>query len=159
MPRRYRARSGIRASGHAAEEAVERADREQPRARFAVAALAHGVDHVVALLPAGDELRNQFRRILEVGVDQHDGIAPGRVEPGRERDLMAEVPREPQEAQALVAGRKAPQHVPRAVGRPVVHEQDLVVAEIREGRGQPAPELLDGVTLVVDRGDDGKHDL
>jgi hypothetical protein len=55
----------------------------------------HGVDDVEALLPAHDELRDH-RRVLKVGVDQHDGFASSGVEAGR-GDLMAEVPRQAQQ--------------------------------------------------------------
>ena len=80
--------------GHAAEEPVERADGEQPETRLALAPLADRVDDVEALVPALDEIRDHLRRILQVAVDEHDRVAARRVEPGGERDLVAEVPRQ-----------------------------------------------------------------
>src|SRR5260370_9893007 len=72
---------------------------------------------------------------------------------------MTEIPREPQQAQALVPRREVAQHLPRAVGRAVVDEHDLVLADRGQHEGESAPELLDRVALVEDGGDDGEHDL
>ena len=79
----------------------------EPEPRLAVAALADRVDDVEALVPAARRARDHLGRVLEVGVHEHDGVAARRVEAGRERGLMAEVPREPEQAQALVARREA----------------------------------------------------
>ena len=76
---------------------------------------------------------------------------PGRVEPGAERRLMAEVPGEPHEPQALVAGREAARRSHEPSVEPSSTMQDLVVAERRESRRETHAKLLDGVELVVDR--------
>jgi hypothetical protein len=50
---------------------------------------------VKALPPLLHHLRDDFGWILEVGVDQHYGLATGIFQPRADGDLMAEIARQP----------------------------------------------------------------
>ena len=71
---------------------------------------ALGVDDVVALLPFGDHLEHDFGRVLQIGVHDDDRAAGGVIEPGRDRDLMAEIARQLDEPVALVGARLGLDH-------------------------------------------------
>ncbi len=59
--------------------------------RFAFALGADGVDDLVALLPFGDEIGDDFGGVLEVGVDDDGSIAGAVVHAGGDGTLVAEV--------------------------------------------------------------------
>ena len=80
--------------GEAREEAVEPAGRRELHPRLPGALGADRVDDVRAVLPVLDHGQDQLRRVLQVGVDHHDHGAPGMVQAGRDRRLVAEVARE-----------------------------------------------------------------
>ena len=52
-----------------------------------------GPNHLAALFPALDHLRNDLRRILQVAVHEHDSVGLGVCQPRRQGRLMAEIPR------------------------------------------------------------------
>ena len=56
--------------------------------RLALHALA--VDDVVTLLPVRHELRDQLGRVLQVPVEQHDGVSGRDLHPAGEGALRAE---------------------------------------------------------------------
>ena len=80
--------------GELVEQPVEPARGRELEARLALALLAHGVDDVAAGAPVIEHLRDQLGRVLQVGVEHHDGVAAGVVEPGGQRRLVAEVARQ-----------------------------------------------------------------
>ena len=86
--------------GDPVEAAVEPGCGRPLESRLAVALLAHRVDDVVALAPARGELEHDLGRILQVGVEHDHRVARGDVDAGGERDLVAEVPRQPDELEA-----------------------------------------------------------
>ena len=63
-------------------------------------------------------------------------VSTGRLDASRERDLVAEVAREPDEANVRVDRRDLDEARPRPVGGAVVHDHDLVWA-----RAAPPPQL------------------
>src|SRR3546814_5012916 len=67
---------------------------------------------VVALAPARDELRDQFRRILAIGVEDHRRAFADLIEARGERRLLAEVARQPQQRHAPVGGSDLLQPLP-----------------------------------------------
>ena len=125
-------------------------------ARLALALLADGVDDVAARAPVVEHLGDQLRRILEVGVEHHDGIARGVVEAGGQRRLVAEVARQVDDAHARVGGRDAVERLRRAVGRAVVDEHELEREPV-ERAADARVELVDRRLLVVDRCDDAQQ--
>ena len=68
---------------------------------------ANPVDDVIPLLPDADELRDHLGRVLQVAVHQHDGLAARVIDPGRDGGLVAEVPAQVQDDQAIVVARPA----------------------------------------------------
>jgi len=139
-----------------AHHAVERVRARTLEPALPVARAAHGVDERdVALAPASDERGNELRRILEVGVDRHDGVALGELEPAGQREILAEVPRESHAAHARVARRVVPHDRPGGVAAAVVDVEDAPV-EVGAGerRAEPRVEEREDLGLVVDGHDD-----
>ena len=64
---------------------------------FALAGTSDAVNDLESLAPLGDHLGDHLGRVLEVGVDQDDGVAPGVLYSCRDGGLMAKVSREGQD--------------------------------------------------------------
>ena len=71
--------------------------------RFPRSLLPHTVNDVVAFLPLLHELRDQLRRVLQVGVDDHDGVAARRQHARRNGVLIPEIAAEADELPTRVA--------------------------------------------------------
>jgi len=61
----------------------------EPAFTFALEAL--GIDHVIAVAPLFDQLRDQLRRVLQVCVDDDCRITVAVIQARGEGDLLAEV--------------------------------------------------------------------
>lgn len=61
--------------------------------RFALTVAPAGRDVAVAFFPPGDHVRQQFRRVLEVGVHDDQGVAFGVVHAGQHGRFLAEITR------------------------------------------------------------------
>ena len=114
------------------------------------------VDDVVALAPVRDELRDQLGRVLEIAVEQHDGVTGRDPHPGGERALRAEragvVDRRRRSGSRC---RELGQHLAGVVGRAVVDEDDLVVrAHLGERADEPLVHDRHGGGVPI-AGDDG----
>ena len=83
----------------------------------------------------------------------------GRFDPSGERDLVAEVAREADEADVRVDGRDRDEPGPRPVGGAVVDDHDLVWAQGLDRRSHARVQLRHERLLVEDRDDDGKQRL
>ena len=95
----------------------------------------------------------KFRRILQIGIYDHDAIAAGDEEACGHRQLVSVVMREVY-SDHLRLGRRQPQNFwPRLIGRTIVDkDQFVVVADATfAGLGQPADEFLDVSRLIVTR--------
>ncbi len=141
---------------------VEEMRRPEFEAALALAAAAHGIHDVEPVLPALDHRWNQFRRILQVGIDQHDRVAARDIEPRRRRELVAEVAREPHDHDARIGRGLREQQLRRAVGAAVVDEHDLVGVDARRSvrcRAHAPHQFGDVALLVVQRSNDaqGRH--
>ena len=97
--------------------------------------------------------RDQLGRILEVGVEHHDRVAAGVVEPRGQRRLVAEVARQLHDTHARVTVGEALEQHRRAVAGAVVDQHELEPQPL-ERRADARVELLDRLLLVVDR----RHD-
>ena len=117
-------------------------------------------DHdLEALAPFGDELRDELRRVLEVGDDPENGVAPCREKCVIRRLDLAEVARVDDDPDAVVSGCELAQDVHRPVRRGVVDEE-MVVIEVRDSGHlglYGLVELPDVPFLVVTRGQDGQQ--
>src|SRR4029453_11814453 len=92
------------------------------------AAASDRVDDVEPLPPAPRELEDDLGRILEVRVHHDDGIPRRKVETGRDRGLVPEVPRELEHLEARVSSRRLDHAREAVVSTAVVYENDLRLA-------------------------------
>src|SRR5919106_1492518 len=96
--------------------------------------------------------------MLEVAVHRDDCIAARKIEPGRERDLMAESSRETDDLEPRIAPVLLHSEPIRPVRAPVVDEDDLPVApEALQGRRELLGELGQDLLLVAQGNDDGNE--
>ena len=91
-------------------EAVEQIRRRPLEPAFALTRGALGRDDVVALLPFGDHLQDDFGRVLQIRVHHDDRAAGGVIEPDGDRDLVAEIARQLDQPVALVGARLGLDH-------------------------------------------------
>ena len=96
--------------------------------RFAMALGSLRVGDVVALTIAREHLGDDFRRILQIGVHDHDGVAGCVIQARGERRRVAEVPREVDELDPVIPGGPFRQQRGRAVATAVVHDDPFHVA-------------------------------
>jgi len=138
----------------APNRAVKDARRDDLERALARAPAARRVHDVVALTEFGEELSDQLGRILKVAVHQHDRVAAGGIEPGRRRDLMAEVARQRDHAQPRVVGGGSQQLGQRVVAAAVVDADELPrrrrLREAAHDAANATQQLLDARALVVE---------
>jgi hypothetical protein len=102
-----------------------------------------------------EHLRDQFRRVLQVAVDHHHGVAGGMFQPRGERCLVTEVSRQVHDLHARVAVREPIQQLARPVVARVVRDHDLEREPVEYGC-HATIELLDEARLVVHRSHDAE---
>ena len=81
----------------------------------------------MAGLPLFVELLDQFRRVLQVAVEQHAGVLGGHFHAAAEGQLRAEVARVGDADDARVIARDGSDGVRAVVGAGIVDEDDLVI--------------------------------
>jgi hypothetical protein len=143
------------------EQAVEEIGGDALEAALALARQPLGVDDLVALFPLGDHVEDDFGRVLQVGVHDDDRAAHGVLHARGDRDLVAEIARQLDEAITLVgAGLGFEDNRPGVAG-PIIDEDHLGGRVERvEQRIQPPQQNRQNGFLVVDRQDqriDGAH--
>ena len=80
------------------------------------AGIALGIGDIKALAPGGDEVRDHLGRVLQIGINHHHRFRPaGVVEPGGERDFLAEIPAEIENGNARIPSLKAQHDGKRSV--------------------------------------------
>ena len=95
--------------------------------------------------------------MLQIGIHDHDDVAAGMVEPGGDRDLLAEIPAEGNGIDARVGFVQQAQHRKRAVPAAIVDADDLPGGDAAiEHALQPLDQERQVVGLVMDGDDDGK---
>ena len=147
------ASAGIGRRGDAGHQPVEGGE-ERPLQRVFLAADADRVDDVEAAAPLRDESRNRFRRVLQVRVHQHDGVAAAVGQPRLDRSLMAEIAREVDDADAAIGGGQLVEDSRALVRRAVVDKNDFIVARARRRRRADAPHQLGQGAGFVEHGQD-----
>ena len=111
-------------------------------------------DEVEALVELGEQSWDLGRIVLQVAVDRDDDLALRLLEAGLQSGGFAEVPPQPDDADAVVRGVQPGQRGEGAVGGAVVDEDDLPgLSERVERGGQLVVEERDAPLLVV-HGDD-----
>ena len=152
---------GVRAR-HGADQPVEGSGAEPLERRVARAVRAHAVDDVDALVArCGEHLRDHLGRVLQVGVEGHDVVAPGAGQARGDGRLVTGVGAQPDHAELGPLAPDPLQHHGRRVGAAVVDGHHLVGGLERVGHGpQTRDEQGQDVFLVVDGDDDaqlGRH--
>ena len=89
--------------------------------------LLHAVGDVGTRPPTLQHLRDDFGRILEVGVHNDGGIAGRALQAGGNGDLMAEIAGEREYAHARIGAVELPQDVQRGIAAAVVYVDALEV--------------------------------
>ena len=136
----------------AGEELVEGLGEIALQRALALAVGALAVDVEEALAPFRQEGRDHLRRVLQVGIHDHHGLAIGMVEPGGDRDLLAEIAAERDRADPAVLRIEGSQRRQRSVAAAVVDADDLPGGDLGvENRLQPGDQRREIVGLVVDR--------
>ena len=97
-----------------------------PAASLTSSSFVSSVD-LVAFLPFLEHLVDKAGRVLQVAVDNHDGIARGMVEARTEGGLVAEVTAEIDNLVVRVRGEETLDDFAGAVLGTVVHENELVL--------------------------------
>jgi len=86
--------AGIKRDFHirdAEDDAIKQGGREPFEPGFALPFGAHGIDHFVALFPLFCQFMDNFRRILQIGIDDNDRVTP-RIIPARsDGNLVPEI--------------------------------------------------------------------
>ena len=116
----------------------------------------HGFDcehDLVALFPSGDELLDQFWRVLEVRCQDHGGIAAGLEDAPARRADVAEISRGNDNADARIHPRESPELVHRAVRRGIVDEEilEVILGQAGHHAASTAVKFVD-ITLLVEAG-------
>ena len=139
------------------QQAIEDAGKSDAQFWIGRAIDALAIDVLVSFSPFFDELRDDFRRVLQVGVHDHDSASAGVIETGGDRNLLAEIARKRQGVKARLLGAKVAQNVQALVGRPVIDKNSLVgdVAGVEGGlySGRQRPKILRFVKKRDDKRD------
>ena len=139
--------------GESFEQPVEHPRGREFEKRLAVTGASLCMDDVVALLDERDHLFDQFRRVLQVGVENHHDVAVGKIDASRHGHLMAAVPSETHRPHLGVGCSQVVEEQPRVVTTAVVDEQHVHRhAAPLEGfceRSRPAEKVRYHILLVV----------
>ena len=119
------ASAGMRGRRHARQQAVEAGEQAALPERLGPVA-PHGIDDVVAGDPFGHQAADRLGRVLQVGIHQHDRIAPRVAQTGLDGGLMPEVARQVDDADVDVALGQTVENLRGGVGRAVVDENDFL---------------------------------
>ena len=115
----------------------------------------HAVDDLGTLSPPRNEFANHLRRMLKITVHRDDRVPACCIEACRDRNLMSEAPREPNDAESCVRGMDLDEPVVRRICAPVVHEDDFPsFRKLVQHRAQAISQRRDVLFLVLERDDD-----
>ena len=106
-----------------------------------------------------EEIDDQFRRVLEIGIEEHDGISGGMLHTSRDRGLVTEVPRELNEHPLEIVANRQGADAAGGVVRAAVVDEDGFKLHIRQaGRdaAQPGPECRE-VFRFIENGNDERN--
>jgi hypothetical protein len=128
------------------------------RTRLFPTVLLHPLYDVEALfLPATHHLGNEPRWMLQVSVHYDHRIAPGSLEAGAQRQLLAKAPTEADGAHIGKLVYRRLQELPGPVTRPIVDQDEFVVTlEHREFTADRLEGSLEMRLFVEERNHDGK---
>src|SRR4029450_13272690 len=118
------------------------------------------IHDVVSVGPGGEKFRNQLGRILQIRIDDDDGVALGVIEPRRQRDLLAEVAAEIDDRDSGIRILQAMEDIQGIVRAAVVDIEHLEIDHDRiEYGAKPLMKRRQDLPLVVSGNNDGKESL
>ena len=91
------------------------------------------VDNIVTILPFANQLRYQFRRILQVGIDDDNRVASGLVQAGAESDFLAEISAQIEQRNTIVYFPERVYPFQRAIDAAVIDIDDLEIEWLADG--------------------------
>ena len=113
--------------GEPTDQPIERSGAGTLEQGFSSALAPLAIDHVGSFdLHEFDHRQEQFRRVLEIGVDQQDERAGTGGDACRERQLVAMIAAQADTEDAGIRGRRGRDDVPAIVVRAVIHQDDLI---------------------------------
>ena len=143
-------------AGHLGDEPVGQQGGQAPAEEPVLSVLPPPADDVV-VRGQREEAGDVRGVVLQVPVQRHDDLAPGVIEPRRERRRLPEVPAERHQDPAGVRRPDRFQAGPGPVRGAVVHGDDLVGDALRvQGAADLVGEDGDVLLLVEDGDDDGQ---
>ena len=142
--------------GNAAEQTIETMGGRAFEGAFSSTCATAAEDYVEALVHARHHLAEQFRRILQIGVDYQHALAARDGKPRRDRELMPVIAREIDRDHAGSRRRQRAHAGPCVVRGAVVHENDFerAVRETLAGVQHPLDEEWKRRFLVIAGRDD-----
>ncbi len=138
----------------------------QPIKQRRRAALEHGlalplaaqpVDHIrFGAIHQPPHLAEEFRRILQIGVDGEDAVAAAGVEAGRHRQLMTVSAGKIDGHQMRIAPHQIGHDRPGPIARAVVQQDQFIVraSGVLRGRGHAPVKFLEPCLFIVARRND-----
>ena len=142
------------------EQAIEAGGTGALKQAFTAPLDALAIDHVMALRQREQHLREQFRRVLQIGINHQHQLAPADGKPGGKRQLVPMVARQINPDDGARARAMLADQAPGAVARTIIDQHDLVIAgKLRfANRRQPGNQRVDDLLLVIARHDHRKAD-
>jgi len=138
--------------GNPVDQPVEKPRRLHLEPAFAFPLLPDCINDVISFFPSLNHLGDDLRWILQIRVDKDDGLPIRIVQPGRHRDLMAEVPGEAQDTHLRSAGLQLAHQLQRVILAAVIdHDQLPRLAQSLHNGADPVIEGLDIALLIVNR--------
>jgi hypothetical protein len=104
--------------------------------------------------PSIDHGGNQFGRILQVCVEDNDGVAPRKDQAGRDGDLMTEISGQARVAHAGIALLQIAHHFQRIVVASIIHQHDFALSVEAVHNLRQAPIGLQEGLLFIEDGED-----
>ena len=144
---------------HAAQQAVEHRGGGELEPAFAVAAQPLAVNDIEAFIHLRHHRAEQFRRILQVGIENENALAATEFEPRAQGDLVAVVAGKVDGDDMVVLFGQLENGLARAVRRAIDDKDDLVGGALFQACGRYPPMKLGHPSqLVVARDDHRQHD-
>ena len=145
--------------GELPQQAVEQSRRAALEHGFTLPLAALAVDDVgLDSIQETPHLAEQFRRILQVGIDGQNAVAAAGMQACRHRALMAMAARQVDRDQLRIALGELEHDLPGAIGRAVIDQDQLVVGAdgLFGGRAHAPVKLFEAGFFVVARRNDGQ---
>ena len=121
-----------------------------------LAVLAHGTDHVVALIGLLDQARDLFRRVLQVGIKGNDQVTGNVAEARHNRRVLTIVAVQQDRHHVAAFGLGGfGEHSRRVIAAAVVDQQNFILpSERRAGGVGAADKLRQALLFVIHRNND-----